>query len=372
MKKTYIVGVLCILWGCLLYSNQIKEDFSSSKEEPNCTTRFAYNQFYSEDVFSALSASTSEILDDVRSQSKKKKKFLKRLFKELIITTLNLALEAVAGRKRHDISTINKLKTQLREKFCEILSAEGRSCEIGHSLIELFQMLSLYYSEKLDDLHKYLKKSVGQEYRTIFGNENCIGEQSDEYKSCVHVAIVAVEKLACKDVLQCDCRASNEDFRANWPAIWCFVKVVADIGELVLNRETNKNPDKKEEFIEKVVTLVKDLRDFLSYDHLLTSFEKLSKVMARLREVGPDGELEKFIREILESCDEGIVFIDELFSSITLYLHEKLNDVFSKMFRELPEINEDIKEASMCDAEHRAAELRDAEHQNDTHRVGPD
>lgn len=254
-----------------------------------------------QDVFRALLDSTQEISQDFRGTSKKKKKkFLKRLIRELIITTLHFALDAVAGSKR-----------QLREDLGTVLEAEGKVVSVDlHDFSDLFDELFMYYSEKLEDLQaRFEMKVLGE------------GEVDDEAcELCARVAIATVDKV---DLV---------DARVNWPAIWCFVKIIADIGELVLDQETKEQRDN---FVKKVVVLVKDFRDFLAGDQLLESFEKLTSFLTRVREVGSDEEMQKIVEQMVASSKDGVVFIRELFSSVNLYLQDKLAAILSDLYNRL-------------------------------------
>ncbi|MBU1007917.1 hypothetical protein KKA53_02470 [Candidatus Dependentiae bacterium] len=268
-----------------------------------------------EDVFRALLACTQDIsLESSTSprgkSNKKNKKFIKRLVKELLITTLHLALEAVAGSKR---------QVELRDNLCAVLRAEGKTVKLDpYNIPLLFDELFAFYLEKLESLQGMIETKI-LEKTSI----------DDEGSSVVFVraAVATVNKIDLTSA------------RASWPAILCFVKIIADIGTLVLDRETK---DSQDNFVKKVVVLVKDLRDFVAADGLLDSFEKMSHLLAQLHEAGSDVEVQKIVQGLLETSEDGVVFLKELFSSVNLYLKDKLaailSELSSSLLQEMPSV----------------------------------
>jgi hypothetical protein len=118
--------------------------------------------------------------------------------------------------------------------------------------------------------------------------------------------------------------------------VLAIVKIIADIGALVYKQKEGT----RSEFVEGLVILLQDVRDFLSADNLLEQFEKLSSFLAKFSNAKTKEELKVITEDIVKSAQDGASFIGDLFFSINVYVKKKLACIFSQIFHKtVPIVN---------------------------------
>jgi hypothetical protein len=173
-------------------------------------------------------------------------------------------------------------------------------------------------------MHGYLYDRVAKN----FTNNKSFDDSDESYRMCHVVASSMLDRVTFKQI---------GDSRANVPAILCLISIIAHVGDLVFGEDVNldTNVSDKQAFVAKLVVILKDLKGFLLADGLWESFEKISDFMSRLDEIQSEEEWHAVAESFLQSSEESIEFLEELFSSLRLYLEEKLADVFAGVFCQL-------------------------------------
>lgn len=313
-------------------------------------------------------------------QDKKQKKrvFFKRLICKVVTLALNVML---CGDKRsadvsvEDMSSSNELIKNSIIELCESLNDSLKACDLS------------FAHEKWNDvcLHCIFKNSTEDERLTILREKFKDAKSSDAFLRSVmselfdHIAIgfsaleehirqKAVENLNnfnSRNIIPQDSTSLDStsldsvDFddncqffsgvadsvsmkyscirsHINTVTVLAIVKIIADIGALVYK---NKEGDRSA-FIDGLVILLQDIRDFLSADNLLGQFEKLSSFLAKYSNAKTREELREITEGIVKSTQDGAAFIGDLFFSINVYVKKKLASIFSQIFHKtVPIVN---------------------------------
>lgn len=310
-----------------------------------------------EDEVLVVAAETLGDLSDVLTTPKpEKKKKKRRFFKKLLVSAVNLAIKVIYKNRGtesvNNYEDIQKLLVELCHDLRNALEAEKMAvqsvflmgnCDERERLIykhlnssirnrhlllqEIFSELFSYYSYKLLEFHVYVQEKV-LEVSTQTIDSRSIDQ--DDYREFYEGTQSVLDRVMHENKF-----ASS---RANVPSILCFMMLVTKMCDLVFE---NQDDEKNKNVTEKFAVLLKELHDFIAADDMLESFEKFSSFITRLDEAQSNQEWHALAEDFLESSNEGIDFLSEIFSCLHIYLGEKLSDIFANVFYLLADAVED-------------------------------
>lgn len=213
--------------------------------------------------------------------------------------------------------------------------------QVNLFLQELFSTLFYYCSTKLTEVHTSFYNRVVTKFRRIasetheirglhdavsISDKQCLASADDETCFiCYSAATSILEQTATK--------SSFGSTRMSASAIISILQIMSSVGDIVFGG--NQGEGDKAAFIKKTLLLVKKLYNYLSDEGLIQALKKLSSFLEELDAASSQEEWQLLGTNFLGSVDKGLLFLEETFSHLNIYLHEALSNVFSHMFRQV-------------------------------------
>jgi hypothetical protein len=305
-----------------------------------------------------------EDLIDVPKEEKKKRR--RRFFKKLLLRVVTVAItvflrdnKCSGGRPfLHDqvVDLCEELSELLKDNGSQFIHYErGSSCLHCAFLLKTKDERREFFKKKFSDkimsddlLSSLFSELFNQSYVAMeYFQNHCRKVALNDFKK-LYIKTLTVENISNEEDFsfyanffqKMSLKIDHRSNRASWPAIYCLIKIIADIAAFLFSDRFDQRQNERDDFVDKLATLLKDIRDFIEEDNLLKQFGKISSFFAKFTHIQSKDEWKTVIEDALKSATEGLNFLDEVFFSVRLYVREKLQKTLSKIFcRMVPAIH---------------------------------